>query len=128
VKLLKNSKEDKFPSHQRMMYLYNKYNLILSVFVLIPTTSAENQLTVPQSDDYKSPVYSMLKSNSDVSDTKSTTNSGNVLGVLECYGVNANQTPDFAKGAQIVVTQDGTETRTVKTGMSDNSNTEITEA
>jgi len=58
------------------------------------------------SDDYCT-VLSMSKSHSDTVGTKTTTQDNDRLGMMEWFGVNGNATPEFAKGAQIVVSQDG---------------------
>lgn len=52
-------------------------------------------------------ALSMMRSNSNTLGTKTTTIDAKRLGLIEWFGVNDNATPDFAKGAQMVVTQDG---------------------
>jgi hypothetical protein len=49
----------------------------------------------------------MCRSKSNTVGTKTTTADLDGLGLIEWFGVNANATPAFEKGAQIVVSQDG---------------------
>ena len=53
------------------------------------------------------PVLQFLKSSNNTVGSKSTTANNELIGRLEFYGVNANGTPDWAKGARIDSFQDG---------------------